>query len=207
MSGKCGPKVPECEGFSPGGAQSGCEPGAGNAPIDYVFNAAMAQAVDMGRRAAIEAGAHGYQVSLIWVKRDHRQVYQEVKRIDLMPARVDSPAEVAWSNSEAGGHADGALVLSWVSLSQVSDKDLMGQLDGKDPPDGVDFFVEVTRHKRCEGDSVTPQRYTPASLPEFDTVDYQWRMSIHDQHHPRTEHGEDQTIKKTPYRKKAQLRV
>lgn len=211
MSEGCCDTPPECapqEGDTGAGSASGCLPGPGNAPVQFRFDGPLQRAVDAGRRAAIQAGAHGYKVSLVWVRRDAQQVFREVKRIDLMPARVDRVSEVRWTTGETGAYHEGTLLLSWVSLSQVSDQDLLGHLDGADPPSDVEFLIEVTRFARCPDDRPEPQRYAPASLPEFDLLNHQWVMTIQDAHQSRTPSGQDQTLKPlAPNRRRSKLRL
>jgi hypothetical protein len=101
-----------------------------------------------------------------------------------MPVKVESVSNVDWQSDVSGMHADGMLRLSEVSLAQVSEDDLMGKIDGSDPPADVEFSISVLRYPRCADDTPQAQKFTPASLPEYDTAGLQWIMFISDAHNP-----------------------
>jgi hypothetical protein len=153
-------------------------------------------------------GLRGYRVFLVWQKRGVNGAYEDVRKIELMPVNAQQVRSVGWRSGPSGMHSDGALQLTEVSPAQVSEHDLLGHVDGVDPPDGVEFFVEIVRYARCAGDRPIPQRYTPSGLPEYDAENYQWVMNVTTQQNPRTEDGEDQTLTTKPGpRRKPSLRI
>lgn len=196
------PSDPCGGGSSPdtGAGGSACQPGPNNEPVADSsgrapgYSPAAQAAVDLARRELHRVGQRGYRVFLVWQERERGGQYRELKRIELMPVRVQGVSDVDWTGDVSGMAREGSLELSEISLAQVSEHDLMGRLDQRDPEDGVEFFYEIVRYARCADDKPEPMRYTPAGLPEYDIADLQWVIQVQDQHNPRGPDGEDRTL-------------
>lgn len=183
-----------------------CAPGSGNLPVADQFGMPPAAvqgqaAVDRARRELHVVGQRGYRVWLVWRVRERGGVYRELKRIELMPVKVDGISEVDWVGDSSGFRHDGGIRLTEVSLAQVSEHDLMGRLNRTDPEDGVEFFYEVCRYSRCPDDAPVPQRYTVAGLPEYDVQNYQWVVVLTDQHNSKAADGSTPLGPRPPKRK------
>jgi hypothetical protein len=192
--------MPSCStcGASPcDGTKAGCRPGPGNAPVGSILGTlgvSLQSTVDAARRLQHELGLRPYRVFLVWQRRDRGQVARELRRLELMPVRVAPVEEVRWTLGPVGGHAEGSLALSEISPAQVNEDMLRGRLDGREPEPDVEFFYEIVRAARCEGDDGgRPQRYTPASLVGLNGEGFEYRLVVTDQEAPRGRAGEDQS--------------
>lgn len=189
-----------------------CAPGPGNAPItDAAYQASLGvslqSTIDDARRTLHELGLRPYRVFLTWARRNHRQVFEVIRRIELVPVAVSAVDAVDWDIEASGGIPSGTLELSEISPAQVTEHDLRGLLDGQDPPDGVEAFVELVRLPRCPTDKPIPARFTRSSEPYLDGTRWQWKMRITDQAAARSPDDTDQVITPPPRRKGATLRT
>lgn len=188
--GRCGIGSLDADQDDSGGLP-GCAPGPGNElTTDYACSLAvqLQGVVDQARRQQHLLGFRPYRATLVWQERDAQQRYREIKRIELMPCEVKLTSQftrIQWMLSTGGSRPDGDLQLFQISPAQVTMDDLRGRLDGQDPPDGVEFFYEITRDARCAGDSAESWRYALKSLPFLDAAAFQIVVDITSQITPR----------------------
>lgn len=162
----------------------------------------------MGRMLNHELGFRPYKCYLVWQERDAKQRFKEIKRIELMPVRVRLTSEftrIKWTLSNGGSRPDGFLQLEDVSPNQVSEADLRGQLDGRDPPDGVEFFYEIVKQPRCAGEVAQTIRCALQSVPFLDAAKFMYVVDLKDQavvRKPETEVGDRDNTHKPASKKK-----
>lgn len=154
----------------------------------------LQQSVDSIRRIAHEFGLRPYHVALVWTRRDRNQVFQEVRRLELVPAKVSSLSEGLANRLAASGYRpDGAVRVSKVSPRQVNEDMLRGHWRGKPPAQDEEFFFEVYREPACaEGDTPRRHRFTLGSVPYLDGAKFGWDFVLVDQEVPRSPAGRDQ---------------
>ncbi len=187
----CMPGMDVCADCAVGASAPACVTGPGNVPVtDAEYQCSLGVqlqgTIDEARRIKHTMGLRPYRVFLVWVRRDGRQRFQEIKRIELTPVRVNQLESVSWRLRDAGRQAMGSIVLTEVSPAQVTENDLLGRLDGEPAGPDVDFFYEIVRHKRCAEDTkIQPGRYTVAGVPTLDGEDWQYVVNLADQHNPR----------------------
>lgn len=183
-----------------------CGPlGPGNQPVsdcDYrrSLGVDLQGIVDEARKFRHDFGLRPYRVFLVWQRRDARQEFREVKRVELMPVRVSNLTQIDLELAASGLQPSGTLALSEISPQQVDEHMLRGKLEGRDLASNEEFFYEVALIPRCDGDTPIRGRYTLAGVPFFDGQKFQWRVAVSDQENPRGPFGEDQTLAPTPTR-------
>jgi hypothetical protein len=140
--------------------------------------------IDMARREAHLAGVRPYRVFMVWQQRDRHQVYQDVRRLELMPVLISdaSPIHgVSWSTTVNARRREGDLLLTNISANQVVGSELLGHHQGEEIPADWQFFYEVVRMPTCPTDTgIRSQRYTPAGLPERTATEWIVRVSVQD---------------------------
>jgi hypothetical protein len=159
-------------------------------PYNKGLYASLQSVVDDARRIKDELGGDPYNCYLVWQKRDAKQRFKEIKRIKLDPVKVRLTSEftrIQWITGPGGSHPEGFIQLEEISPLQVTEADLRGLLDGKDPPDGVEFFYEVTQDPMCEGVEHKVWRYALRSVPFFMQERFMYVVDLADQAVPRAE--------------------
>lgn len=164
--------------------------------------ARLQDTVDAGRMLHHEMGLRPYKVYLVWQKRSPAQRFEEIKRIQLLPVKYQLSSEftrISWKLDIGGGRPEGEVQLSEISPNQVTEGELRGQLDGKDPPPDVEFFYEVVLEPRCPGHTNQIWRYTINSVPTFVPDKFSFVLDLVDQAVPRAaEDKEDRDQVHTP---------
>lgn len=174
-----------------------CKGGPGNAPVESTCNLMklIQPTIDMARRQNHVLGLRQYRCFLVWQRRNSRQRFEEIKRIELMPVMMETVTSsyttpVGLELGPAGLHAEGGLRLSEVSPAQVSEYDLLGKLDGRDLTRDEEFFYEVMHNPWCANDQQTRlQRYTLKGIPFHNAEKFCWEIELTDQELPRLPEG------------------
>ncbi|MAF27871.1 MAG: hypothetical protein CL819_01325 [Croceicoccus sp.] len=173
-----------------------CAPGSANVPtpddaLRGSLGTCLQPAVDEARAIVHDLGLRGYRVWLVWQRRNNRQRFEELKRIELMPVLVSSTADVDWESTVSGMADAGEITLTEISPAQTNGRELFGEVAEFDyhlDPD-IEFFYEISVRARCPGDTaeIQPGRYTPSSLPYYDAENFQWTITLVDQEGARTQ--------------------
>lgn len=165
--------------------------------IKCSFGVDLAGVVDQAGRLRAELGLVPYRVFLVWEKRVDGEEYVDVRRVELMPVEVRGMNEVRIVLGPDGRGPDGQILLVGISPRQVSQDDLLGNLEGETwDGDGERFFYEVVLHERCAGRvAPKPWRWTLDGVPELrvSRSPHGWMVRLTDQRAARGRHGEDQT--------------
>jgi len=182
-----------------GCGDDGCGPGEGNAPVSSSMRCgpavavSMQPAVDRMRRLAHTMGFVRERVFLVWQEQDQKsRRWREVERLELMPVRVLGLDKLNKVLSENGTIEGGEVTVHGVSPAQVTIAMLQGRRDGKAWADSSsrEFFFEVERTERCEGDRPEPRlRFALAGEVAAPPLEYRFRLVA--QQKPRRDDGRD----------------
>ena len=140
--------------------------------------------IDVARRYRQVVGVQPYRVWMVWQQRDRHQVFQDVRRVELVPVTLSdaSPLHgVSWQSTIDARRSDGDLLLTSISPNLVTENELKGLHQDKPVPADWRFYYEVQRGPNCPGDTNRPrQRYTPSGVPEFTGTEWIIRVSVQD---------------------------
>lgn len=151
--------------------------------------------IDEGRRQQHLLGLRPYRVFVILERRDSKQRFQEVARVELMPVKVETVTSsyttpVGLQLGAGGMHAEGGIRLSEVSPLQVSEAQLRGKLQGRDLTSDERYFYEIVHTPWCAQDApAQPMRFTLNGIPYHNGEKFCWEIELTDQELPRLPEG------------------
>jgi len=165
--------------------------------IQCSLGSGLAGIVDRAGKLKAMMGLAPYRVFLVWEQRVDSELFTEVRRIELMPVEMRGLNEVRITLGPDGRAPDGQVLLVGISPRQVTQDDLLGNMNGKAwDGDGERFFYESRLHERCAGRTTpTPWRWAVDGVPELRTGrnPYGWMIRLTNQRGARGRQGEDRT--------------
>jgi hypothetical protein len=134
--------------------------------------------VDSARRQVHVLGFRAWRVFLVWTRRNRTQVFEEIKRIELMPVKVSQLDDVSLDLDPSGLATRGSIHLSEISPVQVNELTLRGFINGALPRDDEEFVYEVRRIPRCASEETIPRQFTISTAPHFHPTKLMWTVGL-----------------------------